>query len=693
MSRKGKRLSNRVQRPILSDTLPFEVPASFSNRHLCKLLIKYDVRLDSGVIRWTSPDDSLDIFIRMLTGVAETERISISSHNEFGKQKQIRSLRMETHMVTIPFQFEICHKEKESRRLTVPHPLNQLAVAEFYNEHSSIITYYANRSPYSIRKPTAVARYSNFKDRMHDRLLAAQNGQVEERNKEYDQLGSYFCYETYSNIFKFFESFQYHRAEKRYDAMAKSDISKCFDSIYTHSLAWAIHGNQAVKDGITTSNSTFSGRFDALMRSLNQNETNGIVIGPEFSRIFAELILQSVDQKLEIVLRKKNIYHRVDYEIYRYVDDYYIFYNKSADLDIIVEQLRHLLVDVKLAINPDKTKIYNKPIITEITVAKNSISDLFNSSIVVTPGSQNRNFDATVRSDDGPAIENFTCRVDSKSLITAYKTILKISNVTYIEVGNYTFALIEKKIDKILTAYVASSADNRSELALTRALIEMIEFAFFVYASAPRVNISIRVARIVSIITKSMRNIPVSIEHRHRFFKYVHENAVHQLKKNQVLDFKEIENLYLLVALGEIGKEYCLDENSLLSHLKIKKSEDGIYKSEYRIGYFTITVLLLYLKNKVRYNGLRNFLIEEAVSHIEARKHYRHRDAEVFMMSLDIISCPFVDDIAKKRIAAVYGLSDDQFGSLTSLTTYWFTTWSGGKIADELDAKRRREVY
>ena len=34
-------------------------------------------------------------------------------------------------------------------------------------------------------------------------------------------------------------------------------------------------------------------------------KTNGIIIGPEFSRIFAELILQSIDQDVVSELKKQ----------------------------------------------------------------------------------------------------------------------------------------------------------------------------------------------------------------------------------------------------------------------------------------------------------------------------------------------------------------------------------------------------
>lgn len=693
MRRRRIRLTNRPQRPVVSDTLPFEVPASFSNRHFCEVLIRYNVRLQNGLIRWECADDTLDVVIRMLTGVPPTEPIQLSTLTQFGRTASVRSLPLLSHsLITMPFGFEICHKAKEARRLTVAHPLNQLAVAEFYHAHAPTITYYSGLSPYSIRRPSAIARYSNYKDRLHEALLARERGQIEERGREYDEIGSYFVYETYSNVFKFFESHQYHRSEKRFNAMAKVDISRCFDSIYTHSLPWAIHGNRAVKDNLIASKSTFSGLFDSLMQNLNQNETNGIVIGPEFSRIFAELILQSVDVQLERRLRNKhNLLHKHDYEIFRYVDDYYIFFNDENHESLIIENLRSLLSDVKLSINPDKTKLYTKPIITEITIAKNAISNLIEDKIKVSEGLADSIQEGG--SVDRTACPRYECKTDSRKLIVEYKTVLKSAGVTYLEVGNYTFALLENKVDKMLAAYVKTHRENRGEEALVKGIVDVMEFAFFIYASSPRVNISIRVARIITVVTRSLRRLEVSVEQRHRFFKYVYDNASHQLKKNQVLEYKEIENLYLLVALGEIGKEYWLEETILRQHLHITESASGAYECDRSLSMFSITVLLFYMKDKTKYNKLRNFIAETGVAKIESRVHYKHKDAEALMLALDLLSCPFLSAPYKQRVANVYGFSPIDLANIASVSKNWFTTWGNANVAEELDAKRRREVY
>ena len=51
--------------------------------------------------------------------------------------------------------------------------------------------------------------------------------------------------------------------------MVQIDVSKCFDSIYTHSLPWAILGKDQTKFNLKVSKTTFGGRFDALMQNLN----------------------------------------------------------------------------------------------------------------------------------------------------------------------------------------------------------------------------------------------------------------------------------------------------------------------------------------------------------------------------------------------------------------------------------------
>ena len=64
----------------------------------------------------------------------------------------------------------------------------------------------------------------------------------------------------------------------------KMDIARCFYHIYTHTIAWAVKGKEQAKELI--GKETFENAFDTLMQHANYNETNGIIVGPEISRIF-----------------------------------------------------------------------------------------------------------------------------------------------------------------------------------------------------------------------------------------------------------------------------------------------------------------------------------------------------------------------------------------------------------------------
>ncbi|EXS67912.1 hypothetical protein BF95_26490 [Sphingobium sp. Ant17] len=60
---------------------------------------------------------------------------------------------------------------------------------------------------------------------------------------------------------------------------------------------------QTAKDN--TNSTGFANEFDRLMQSMNYNETNGICVGPEISRVFAEIIFSEVDRRILRTLADK----------------------------------------------------------------------------------------------------------------------------------------------------------------------------------------------------------------------------------------------------------------------------------------------------------------------------------------------------------------------------------------------------
>ncbi|WP_237156673.1 RNA-directed DNA polymerase [Photobacterium leiognathi] len=143
------------------------------------------------------------------------------------------------------------------------------------------------------------------------------------------------------------------------------DVSKCFESIYTHSISWATKNKKIIKsDQNTKISALFGQKLDKLMQSSNKNETNGIVVGPEFSRIFAEIILQTIDLNVIKKLENYNYKHQKDYDICRYIDDIFIFSNEITLNKKIFEIYTDELSKFNLHINESKTKKISRPFFT-----------------------------------------------------------------------------------------------------------------------------------------------------------------------------------------------------------------------------------------------------------------------------------------------------------------------------------------
>tara|TARA_R110002020_G_scaffold50963_11_gene144468 strand:- start:364 stop:2436 length:2073 start_codon:yes stop_codon:yes gene_type:complete len=690
MAKRRVSFTHRKQRSVLTDMLPFEVPPTFSNRGFYRFLRDHSIQIERGRLQWVCETAELDKAMRLLFGIDAKAAIIAEVVTEWGKKKTRRFVPIrECEMSTIPFNFRVAHN-LDGRTLCVVHPRNQVAVASFYADHSALIIYYTSISEFSIRRPVSVSRYAYFKDKLHDERLDAAAG-IEEEDREYEQLGSYFVYKKYRNIHRFFESYKYHRCEKKYDAMVQIDVGKCFDSIYTHSLPWVVLGKDQAKFNLDESKNTFAGRFDALMQSLNHKETNGIVIGPEFSRIFAEVILQSVDSELLTRLAEgAKLTHKVDYEIFRYVDDFFVFYNQESTQLKIFETLQEVLKSKKLSINTAKIKYYKRPIITEITIAKERISSLLNAEI-------SPQIEEELSVDPSkPPPQKLICTINANRLITRYKAAIKEAGVTYSDLLNYTFAIIENKTEKLFKAYVASDKSDRDHKRLSGALLAIMEFEFFAYSASPKVNHTIRLCRTIATSVDFLHAQGMPYELKHLLFKYVHDNILLQLEKNTMSVHREVESLYLLISLSQIGREYWLPVAVLLRHFLIEE-EDGTgnyVRPSGFMNHFSITILLSYIKDKVRYAKLKTFLEAHIVAKLEFMKAHCPQDAETLIMLLDLVVCPYITSATKDAIGQAFGLDAAGLSSVQAANDQWFTAW-GDKfdLGKELDAKRSREVY
>lgn len=147
-----------------------------------------------------------------------------------------------------------------------------------------------------------------------------------------------------------------NRRSGRY--VLQTDISQFYQSIYTHSIPWAVHGKKLAKQK-RNDQSLLGNKLDKLFRNSQDGQTLGIPIGPDTSLIIAELILCVVDEVLEERL-KRSCSH--SFKGFRYSDDYEFVFVNIADAEKALSEIQQVLSEFELVINPQKTQIIELPV-------------------------------------------------------------------------------------------------------------------------------------------------------------------------------------------------------------------------------------------------------------------------------------------------------------------------------------------
>jgi len=138
------------------------------------------------------------------------------------------------------------------------------------------------------------------------------------------------------------------------------DISNFYGSIYTHFLPTIPLGYEEANKQYTIfkSNQQNSSEkykiyrsLDEKIRSLNSNQTNGLLVGPLISRFIAEALLCRID--IEILHNKINFV--------RYVDDFEIFIYNEQDTEKISNNISSIFNKYNFTLNNEKTKYAKFP--------------------------------------------------------------------------------------------------------------------------------------------------------------------------------------------------------------------------------------------------------------------------------------------------------------------------------------------
>ena len=676
---------------LLCDVLPYELPFTFSNRGFYRYLVRNQIRIDDGLVKWGN-----HISAGALAVLAFIVNKSVADLQTIGN-----CLNLKKNKQRIPFTYNILHKPNKFRELTVIHPLNQMQMVDFYEKYKSVLLYFTNLDRFSLRHPNKVACYFFYKDRLHNKLLGKKADKIELFFNEYENLKSYFSYERYNNIYRFYEDYRYQRAEKKFTHLQKFDVQSCFDSIYTHSISWAIWGGKtSFKENFKRRDYSFGGVWDELMREMNYNETNGIVIGPEFSRLFAEVILQHIDKRVDTSLSDKHGFKfNKDYVCYRYVDDYFFFYNDQKVCDQAMLLFTNVLKEFKMTISSEKTECIERPFITDISRAKQQIDRLIDDNLKLKMNELD--IDETEDDVDKDYVEEdvsisaervnkamntkFSWYFSSNMFNTEFKSILKSCNVKSKDVVNYTLARVATRLNRDLLKFirkhkvlsVAMDGDsgnfdkaeiakvrNRMEVSLGKFIVNLIDSVFFLYAGSQRVNTTLKMMDILNliIITFDSNYEDNSVqrftqEMRDYIFSKIHNEVSLVFQRPRHEENAHIETLYLLLIIKRLRSKYRLSEFAIKRYMGNTNDEGFTFP---KLNAIAIEILLYYFGNEQRFCELKNELMNSVIKkYKDVSEKTRKISTELVILTLDLMTCPYIKKEVKNKIGELMGIKKD----------------------------------
>jgi hypothetical protein len=639
-------------RAVVTDTMPGDIPIIISNDGLYR-----NLKRDSPNLHWG---------------------------------EYVTAVMTPTRSYTVPYRYNIFHGTNGTRGLSLAHPAAQRDVATFYRSYGNLICYHCRKSPASIRSPEAVGS------------LFFVRGAVSEKNKlkgaaidtveiaaSVSNPASYFSYRGYNRAYEFFHSTDYLRLEKKYSTMYFADISKCFNSIYTHTIFWATTDVETAKDN--TSSASLSNSFDKLMQSMNYNETNGICIGAEVSRVFAEIIFSEIDRDIIETLKDTNLNYRSQYEFRRYVDDFYIFAEDATVASRVLSAVEVALAKFNLHLNNSKTIALERPFITPkarlVRDTNDSLEAFFSKFLAV-------GYDA----EGSYVYPTPIWRSESllRSLLDSIKCSCFDHKSGYENVSNYVIGALAIRVGALVNDFPRSIKHEGASLEQhMRALVLLLEAIYFFYNVHPSIPSSLRVAQAA---IQAARLIEREAPDRRAYlgellvrwtFQFVrgwsHSSAHREAK------CVPLEALNILLVLGEVGRNDALAQKAILEYCGSVKS----------LNYFEIVTFLFCTGNSPGFTELRDELVERARKLILSGAGARV-DSLAAHLSLDLLTCPHLDISVRGALFAEFRQSVG-LGKISTLEAQdavrafesesWFVNWREADLLRMIRKKELSQVY
>ncbi|MGT2458796.1 RNA-directed DNA polymerase [Cupriavidus basilensis] len=224
--------------------------------------------------------------------------------------------------VSRPCTYNLARAGSLRRVLSIPNPINFYQLASVVSANWSTLNKHYNKSLNALSRPK-VGLSIPFRNR-----------------RAYEWTGHFRDIpERRASI----------RAGMRYSLAV--DIKAFYPSVYTHSLAWALHTKEKAQSNVGYDD-LLANRFDRLIQNAQSKQTKGIPVGPDTSFLMAELLLSTIDVDIK---------KRIGKRYFRYLDDYEFCFRTATEADTGLSLFQEIIGKFELNANEVKTKIEELP--------------------------------------------------------------------------------------------------------------------------------------------------------------------------------------------------------------------------------------------------------------------------------------------------------------------------------------------
>ncbi|WP_339508444.1 antiviral reverse transcriptase Drt3b [Pseudomonas sp. RL_35y_Pfl2_P42] len=586
-------------RVVLTETCPYEVPIIFENIGIYKLL-----KISSGHAK-----------VEHHLTKALIDKIIVKDQATY----------------TVPLPYKIRKDSESFRELSLLHPASQNEIVSFYKEFQYKIISLCSLSDFSIRAPKKIASKYYKKNNMQWVNEYKSDKMIDTANEmKYKHLTSYFSYHGYRRLYNFFDSYEFMRLERKFSVFWSLDVSRCFDSIYTESINWSNQEKDFSKNNSDVKN-TFGSVFNRLMKTANHNDSSGIVIGPEVSRVFSEIIFQKIDSDIKKTLQNSGLESGEHYEIRRYVDDIYVFSRSEHEASTVHDAVDKNIKKYKLSLNKAKTTKVRRPFVTKKTQVMLEIKFRL------------KQLEEKLLEKNEGSVKLFPKRLMKKQhIVISFAN--EIKSLCLDDASSYTMCcnFLIKALTNISIKFCKKNSkreiENKSLSLFSDFFIVIIDLLFHFFTVNPSHLGAVQLCKMTTVVGDFSDHIIPSESPLIKsqifsrcldFFKSSEFSTI----SRQYSDDTLLETLNMLIVSSCLGDDYMLSPKDLNSVFE--------RNTERTLSYFEIIVLLYYTKDNPAYSVIRSRTISSIKESLKDLSDIKSSTNKAYLF-FEATTCPYL---------------------------------------------------